>query len=80
MPDDAFTPTQRMLLDALADGLPHKRDDLRRMIDPALAERGTLQAHLSNIRRTLRPRGQNILCIWHNRGFCYQWVSLLPRP
>lgn len=77
MTDPDYTPTQRMLLEVLSDGLPHKRDDLRRLIDPDLCERATLRVHISHLRHHLRLDGQNILCVWHKRVWCYQQVKLI---
>lgn len=75
---DEVTNTQRKLLDALADGLPHRQGELRLALGSGgYASRGMLRVHLSNLRKVLRPRGQDIICEWHRRSFCYRWVKLL---
>lgn len=72
----AFTPTQSRIMAVLADGKAHRRAELRACIDP-LAENGNVRTHLSRIRKVLRPRGQDVLCVLDGGRLCYRHVGLL---
>lgn len=72
-----FTPTQQRLIDVLADGMAHSRFELRDAIDGEYTALGTVQFHLSIIRRKLRPIGQDIICELVNRRICYRHIRLL---
>lgn len=75
-----FTPTQRRILDVLADGLPHTREELHGCLNDDLGTLSNLWAHVSNIRKVLRPRGEDIVCVYHLRRLCYRHVRLLANP
>ena len=72
----SFTPTQQLIMDLLSDGEPHKRAELLNAIDP-LCTPNTLQTHLSNIRKVIRPSGEDVVCELRERGIWYRRVRLL---
>lgn len=72
-----LTPTQQRFLDVLGDGLPHSRDQLRNCLPDPLGDYSNVQLHISYLRKKLRPRGQDILCVFHQKSFYYRWVRLL---
>jgi len=80
MNGNRFTPTERRLLERLADGLPHTYPDLLECLSDGLAGKANLQNHISRIRPNLRKKGQDILCVFVHRRRCYQWVRLLANP
>lgn len=72
-----WTPTQQRMIDLLSDGMPHDRKELHRCLDDELAQLSAIQFHLSMIRRVLRPRGEDILCVLFDRKIHYQHIRLL---
>lgn len=74
---NGFTPTQRCILSILADGLPHRPAEIRSCLPDDMALVNTLRTHLSNIRKKLRPKGEDIACVIHCRRMCYQHIVLL---
>ncbi len=74
-----YTPTQEKILEVLADGTPHGRQELINCLDDAFADRRNLNVHLSNLRARMRPIGEDIVCRIVSRRICYQHVILLLR-
>lgn len=72
-----LTPTERRILDLLADGLPHSREELARCLPDDLASPSSVGRHLTGIRRALPP-GEAVLAVYHRRTLHYQHVILLP--
>ncbi len=58
---NGFTPTQERLLDVLADGQSHQKNDLMAAIGTE-ATSSLLRVHLTFLRRKLRPMGQDVVC------------------
>lgn len=58
-----FTATEQRILYVLRDGLDHSKDELRGVLDDELAGPACLQNHIKNIRKRLRPKGQDIVCV-----------------
>lgn len=75
-----LTPTQRCLLHTLSDGLPHTRRELHRCLPDDLGALSNIKVHLSAMRKLLRPRGEDILCVLHNRTICYCLVRRYTVP
>jgi hypothetical protein len=73
-----FTVTEGKLLAVLADGLPHRREELRACLPDELGENSNFQRHISNIRKKIRPGGYDILCEFYQKTFCYRHIRLLP--
>lgn len=77
MTSSKFTPTQQAMLDVLADGLPHTFDELHACLLDDLSQISTIQFHISNLRKVLRPLGQDIICEVANRRKYYRHIRLL---
>lgn len=75
---NGFTPTQLCILSVLSDGLAHTGDELRHCLPDDMAQSGTLRMHLTNIRKKLRPHGQDILIEFIRFRVHYRQVRLLP--
>ncbi len=71
-----FTPTQQKILLFLADGMPHNKYQVLECIDEQ-ADMNTLRVHLTNIRKILRPIGEDIICEVRGYTNCYRHVRLL---
>lgn len=78
MGERGFTPTQADMIKMLSDGLPHTRQELFTCLRDDLARLQAINMHLSNCRKILRPRGEDIICELVNRRICYRHVRLLP--
>lgn len=75
--DIRFTPTQQRMVDLLADGLPHPRQQLRECLYDELSEFSVVQNHISDIRKKLLLRGEYIVCELRGYQICYRHVRLL---
>lgn len=73
-----FTPTQRRLMKAMEDGMPHRPSELLPLIDE-LASRDTLKNHICVIRKKLRELnlGEDIVAQSFGRGIGYRRIRLL---
>jgi DNA-binding response OmpR family regulator len=69
-----YTPTEQRMLDLLSDGFVHTKEELKRCLWDELARIETVQVHISNLRKKLRPQGRDIIC---NHQFDYQQVRLM---
>lgn len=74
---EGFTPTQTAMLKVLSDGLPHSKAELHACLPDELGAADNVFRHISAIRKTLRPRGQDVLCEYRERSRFYRWVRLL---
>lgn len=74
---DNMTPTQQRIMDVLSDGYAHKRADLLACIDE-LAEPSALRQHIRRMRKVLRPRGEDIVCVLTGTiGLGYRWIRIV---
>ncbi len=76
---NAFTPTQRAMLDVLADGLPHTFDELHACLPDELGAKENIFRHLSAIRKLIRLRREDIICEYANRRKYYRHIVLLQK-
>lgn len=74
-----WTPIQQRMLEVLADGMPHRAEELHLCLNDTDGEIDNVRAHLTHMRKKLRPRGQDIICEWYNRGFYYRHVRLISK-
>ena len=58
-----FSPTQQAIIEVLADGLPHKRQELLDCFDDPLITNIHLNVMLCQLRKKLRPLGWCIDCV-----------------
>jgi DNA-binding CsgD family transcriptional regulator len=72
-----FTPTEKRMLRVLSDGLPHSRDELQLCLWDNLGAVSNIRCHLTSIRRKLRPRGEDVLCVIHRSRPAYRHVKLI---
>lgn len=79
-----FTPTQQKIIDLLADGRPHTKEEIYAAIgyddlcledDPVKAI--NLRNHVSKLRKILEPVGQDVVCISTGWSCRYQQVRTL---
>lgn len=73
----SFTPTQQAMLNVLADGLPHRREELHACLPDELGALTNIHRHLVAMRKLLRPEGQEIICQLLNRRYYYRLVRPL---
>lgn len=76
---DKFTPTERRILDLLADGQLHNRKEVHACLDDDLANPTAIKFHISNMRKKLNPSGYDIFCAERNGG-AYRLVQMLSSP
>jgi len=74
-----FTPTQQAMLEVLADGLPHAREELHTCLPYKNGIITNIGPHLTAIRRQLRPIGHDIICEVVRRRPFYRHVRLITR-
>jgi len=72
---------QKAMLKMLSDGLPHRKDELSTCLwDELSVSQFAVNKHLCAIRKHLRPKKRDILCVYLNPNrFCYQLVKLLTK-
>ena len=72
------TPTQKRMLDLLADGKAHTRAELRKLLNDELASLGAIRRPLCEARKVVRAAGCEIICeITQGGTICYRQVRLL---
>ena len=74
-----LTPTQRRMLGLLSDGLPHPRRELVDLLWDQASHPSTIQMHISNLRKKIAHKRQDIACVLWNRKICYRLVGII-RP
>jgi hypothetical protein len=74
-PAVAYTATEQRMLDVLADGALHDREELRACLWDDHGAASNIQPHLSAIRRKIRPKC-DIACILLGGAIKYQLVCL----
>lgn len=73
-----FTPTEQRFIDLLSDGLSHNRSEFVPLLYDELGRLATIRFHIMQIRRKLRPIGEDIVCeIPNGRTPHYRHVRLL---
>ena len=74
--NNGYTPTQRKILDVLADGQHHTREEVHACLPDELGALSNIQRHICAIRKPLNSRGYDIIC--ENRGgMRYRLVRIL---
>lgn len=79
---NGFTTTEKAILNKLADGKPHTKEELLAVMpDPEFANVTNLRTHIHRIRKKLEPKGYDIVSRGvANYGKQYQWIRLLANP
>lgn len=75
-----FSPTQSKILAILSDGMPHSIEELQRCLWDEKGASHNVAAHLTAIRKVIRPRGEDIICQHLNHSHRYRHVRLLHSP
>ena len=70
-----FTPTEQRMIDVLADGKPHRREELHACLGDELQPLTAIQMHICKMRKKLV--GHDILCVARNRSYYYQHVRII---
>lgn len=70
-----YTPTEKTILELLNDGLPHRLDDIKEVLEDKLMEVHTVRQHISNLRKKLV--GYDVTSTYHDCRYCYRLVKLL---
>jgi hypothetical protein len=74
------TPTQRRMLALLADGKPHCRRELHKLLWDEQSSLGAVRRQLCEARKVVRAAGGDIICEIVHRRICYRHVRLLNSP
>lgn len=72
-----FTNVERRILNVLSDGLPHRKEELHPCLADELGPLTNLHPHITNIRKKIRPKGEEIVCELVARRINYRHVRLL---
>jgi hypothetical protein len=73
-----LTPTQRRMLDVLADGEPHRKVELHACLDKPTGPLRNIATHLMMLRRELRRHGEDILTVREpGQETTYRYVRVL---
>lgn len=73
-----LTKTQRLMLNLLADGAPHTRQELHACLWDEDGSITNIRAHISNVRKLLRPIGEDIICMHFGYPVRphYRWIVI----
>lgn len=72
-----FTATEQRIMDLLADGKRHTRDELFSCLEDEMQKKDNVNVHLTYIRRKIRPVGHDIISISQQGTTYYQHVTLV---
>lgn len=70
-----YSPTRQKIMDLLADGQRHTREELRNCLFDELGVATNIHAHLTGLRQQLRPFGEDISCTSVSGQRYYQKVK-----
>lgn len=73
-----LTTIQSRMLEILADGMPHTRQELHGCLNDELGALANIKPHIHLIRKKLIPIGETLICEIVHRRICYRHVRLLP--
>lgn len=54
-------PTEQRILDLLSDGQRHTREEIKGLLDDELADMVTVRIHVSNLRKKIAAKGENVV-------------------
>lgn len=80
MPVADLTPTQARIMAVLADGYAHIKEELQRHLDDELSCPQNIIMHIANVRKKIRPLGEDIVTELLAGKTYYRWVRLLGNP
>lgn len=76
-PPVKLTPVQRKMLNLLSDGVPRTRRELHACLYDESGPLSRIQAHISGMRKVVRPLGEDIVITFFDQTICYRLVTLL---
>lgn len=78
---NGFTPTERKIIEFLADGEVHSPEEVHAACLDPLSDPSMAGQHIKHIRAKLRIKDSKvaILTVWANRRGHYRMVQLLPK-
>jgi predicted Zn-ribbon and HTH transcriptional regulator len=62
-----FTTTQKKIIEVLSDGLPHTKEELHTCLYADDGDLDNIKPHLTALRKILRRKGEDIVCIWKGK-------------
>jgi len=72
-----FTPAGQRMLRVLADGEAHDRTELHACLRDDLQPVSNIQMHVKDVRKVLRPRGEDVVCELRGYQRLYRWIKHL---
>lgn len=72
-----FSPTEKRILQVLADGKPHAVKLMLPLLDDELSDKGHLSDHMLRIRRKIEGLGHDIVCVFRKRRMHYRYILTL---
>jgi DNA-binding response OmpR family regulator len=72
-----WSKTEQKIYDTLCDGRVHKFEELYEHLTNGDCSRDAVSAHVGRMRKKLRPRGLDIVCVFRNRKTQYQMIRPL---
>ncbi len=75
-----LSPTQSRMLTVLADGQLHRKKELHDCLDDGLSAMNAIHAHITAMRKVLRPKGQDIIVQVYSGERLYRLIRLLASP
>lgn len=72
---EGFTKTETKMLNVLADGKRHERDELCSCLPLG---NGSVKSHLYNLRKKLEASGTTVICELYKGGIYYRWSAPPP--
>lgn len=75
-----FTATEQRMLAVLSDGQRHRREELHACLWDNQGALSNIKMHLSNLRRKLRPKGQDIVTELYYGGIYIRQIRYLVSP
>lgn len=70
-------PVQQRILNLLSDGKRHSRVEIHGCLHDELSKLNAIWGPISDLRKILRPKGEDILCEIQGRGIFYRHIRLL---
>ena len=74
-----FTGIKGKMMAVLSDGYVHPVADLFACLEDELAPVSNIAAHLTAIRKVIRPEGYDVACHRNGQGTCYVLVRMIQR-
>jgi hypothetical protein len=73
----SLTRTEQKIYDTLSDGLAHKFEEIYACLPNGKSKPTTVNVHLTKMRKKLRPRGLDIVCVFITRQRQYRMIRPL---